>query len=90
MYQIKYIGDPLLREKSEIVERFDDKFDVFLEEMTRIMYEKDGIGLAEKVDTDLCFIGLLDPLEQALIRHVYSKVSIYPGTWAQRKELYRI
>lgn len=46
MYQIKYIGNPVLRKKSEIVEHFDEKFDEFLDEMTRIMYEKDGIGLA--------------------------------------------
>ncbi len=46
MYQIKYIGDPVLRKKSEIVEHFDGKFDSFLDAMTQIMYEKDGIGLA--------------------------------------------
>lgn len=46
MYQIKYIGDPILRQKCQNVETFDDKFQSFLAEMTEIMYREDGIGLA--------------------------------------------
>ncbi len=46
MYNIKYIGDPILRRKTADVEIFDKKFSAFLEEMTAIMYREDGIGLA--------------------------------------------
>lgn len=46
MYQIKYIGDPILRAKNSNIEVFDKKFQTFLEEMTEIMYKEDGIGLA--------------------------------------------
>lgn len=46
MYQVKYIGDPVLRARSLNVDTFDDKFQSFLEEMTEIMYREDGIGLA--------------------------------------------
>ncbi len=46
MYQVKYIGDPILRKKCQNVDTFDKKFQEFLEEMTEIMYREDGIGLA--------------------------------------------
>ena len=46
MYQVKYIGDPVLREISQNIETFDNKFQKFIEEMTEIMYREDGIGLA--------------------------------------------
>ena len=46
MYQVKYIGDPVLREISQNIEIFDNKFQKFIEEMTEIMYREDGIGLA--------------------------------------------
>ena len=46
MYKIKYIGDPILRKKTQDVLDFDSKFAAFLEEMTEIMYREDGIGLA--------------------------------------------
>ena len=46
MYNIKYIGDPILRKKAEDIKVFDEKFRGFLEEMSEVMYTKDGIGLA--------------------------------------------
>lgn len=46
MYQIKYIGDPILRKKCIDVDTFDAKFQLFLEEMAEIMYREDGVGLA--------------------------------------------
>jgi len=46
LYQVKYIGDPVLRKETEKITVFDDKFRVFIEEMSEVMYKEDGIGLA--------------------------------------------
>lgn len=43
---IVYIGNPVLREKSETVKDFDDNLKTFVKELTSIMYREDGVGLA--------------------------------------------
>jgi peptide deformylase len=40
------LPDPLLREPSKPVERFDDDLDRFIEDMLETMYDAPGIGLA--------------------------------------------
>ena len=44
--QVIYIGNPILREISKPVESFDSELRRFVEELTRTMYEDDGVGLA--------------------------------------------
>lgn len=44
--QIIYIGNPILREVSKPVEKFDEELGAFVEELTKTMYEEDGVGLA--------------------------------------------
>lgn len=38
--------DPILRKKSKVVEQFDDKLKVLVEDMIETMHEADGVGLA--------------------------------------------
>ncbi len=45
-YRIRYIGDPVLRKKSEPVVEFNEELMEFIKEFSRIMYKEDGIGLA--------------------------------------------
>ncbi|MCC3865837.1 peptide deformylase [Terrisporobacter petrolearius] len=44
--QIAKIGEPVLRKKSKVVEKFDQKLIDLLEDMADTMYEADGVGLA--------------------------------------------
>ena len=44
--QIAQIGEPVLRKKSKVVEKFDQKLIDLLEDMADTMYEADGVGLA--------------------------------------------
>ncbi len=43
---IKYDTDDILRKKSKVVEKVDDKILVLLKDMTETMYHEDGAGLA--------------------------------------------
>jgi peptide deformylase len=43
---IRTLGDPVLRERSKPVERFDRALRRLVEEMTETMYEANGVGLA--------------------------------------------
>jgi peptide deformylase len=45
-YRIRYIGDPVLRKKSEPVVEFNEELMEFIKEFSHIMYKEDGIGLA--------------------------------------------
>ena len=40
------IGDPILNKKSRIVEKFDDKLGVLIDDMLETMYASNGVGLA--------------------------------------------
>lgn len=42
---VKY-GDPVLRKKSRVVTKFDDRLFTLLDDMKETMYKADGIGLA--------------------------------------------
>jgi peptide deformylase len=44
--QIVQVGDPVLRKKSKIVEKIDERIIQLLEDMVDTMYEADGVGLA--------------------------------------------
>lgn len=44
--QIAKIGEPVLRKRSKVVEKFDQKLIDLLEDMADTMYEADGVGLA--------------------------------------------
>jgi peptide deformylase len=43
---LRYYGDPILRQKARNVETFDDSLKKIAEKMFEIMYEHEGIGLA--------------------------------------------
>lgn len=45
-YAIRVFPDPVLREETQRVEVFDEDLKLFLDEMTVIMHEADGVGLA--------------------------------------------
>jgi peptide deformylase len=44
--ELRYYGDPVLRQKARNVETFDEELKKLAEKMFEIMYENDGIGLA--------------------------------------------
>ncbi len=43
---IRYLGDPVLREECEPVENVDDEVRALVDDLTETMYAADGIGLA--------------------------------------------
>lgn len=55
------IGDPLLRNVSHPVRRFDLRLRLLLRDMTETMYEKDGVGLAAPQIGLLRRIAVIDP-----------------------------
>ncbi|MBR3737505.1 MAG: peptide deformylase [Eubacterium sp.] len=40
------VGDPILNKKSRVVEKFDDRLSVLIDDMFETMYAADGVGLA--------------------------------------------
>ncbi len=44
--RLRYYGDPVLREKTERVEKFDEELFTLIEDMATLMYREDGAGLA--------------------------------------------
>lgn len=40
------LGDPILNKKSRIVEKFDDRLALLIDDMKETMYNKNGVGLA--------------------------------------------
>ena len=46
MMRIRIVGDEVLREKAEKIEKFDDNLKQLVDEMMETMHEADGIGLA--------------------------------------------
>lgn len=40
------LGDPILNKKSRVVEKFDDKLAVLIDDMFETMYQSQGVGLA--------------------------------------------
>ncbi len=46
LYDIKIIGDPILRRKAEPITVFDEQLKSFVKDMFEVMYKEDGIGLA--------------------------------------------
>ena len=60
--QIAQIGEPVLRKKSKVVEKFDQKLIDLLEDMADTMYEADGVGLAApQLGKSIQMIALLVP-----------------------------
>lgn len=46
VWEIRTLGDPVLREKAEPVDAVDDEIRNLMDDMLETMYEADGIGLA--------------------------------------------
>ena len=46
IYPIRYYGDPVLRKKTQAVNKFDDALKTFGDDLTETMYDAFGIGLA--------------------------------------------
>lgn len=44
--RLRFYGDPVLREKTERVEKFDEELSALIEDMATLMYKEDGAGLA--------------------------------------------
>lgn len=40
------LGDPILNKKSRIIEKFDDKLSILIDDMLDTMYAENGVGLA--------------------------------------------
>ncbi|MBQ7203646.1 MAG: peptide deformylase [Eubacterium sp.] len=40
------VGDPILNRKSRVVEKFDDRLGVLIDDMFDTMYDSEGVGLA--------------------------------------------
>lgn len=82
MYKVRYIGDPVLRQKTEQVTTFDKKFQAFLEDMTEVMYREDGIGLAAPQIGVLKKVVVLDvgELEQGEQLRIFVNPVIHEGS----------
>jgi len=46
MLEVRLLGDPVLRQRADEVEQFDDELRRLAEDMLETMYESEGIGLA--------------------------------------------
>jgi peptide deformylase len=44
--EVRIIGDPVLRQKTKEIEKFDEEFKSLIENMFSEMYRSDGVGLA--------------------------------------------
>lgn len=44
--KVIYLGNPILRKKAKEIEKYDEKLKKFAEEMAKVMYRDDGVGLA--------------------------------------------
>lgn len=40
------VGDPILEKKSRVVEKFDDRLSMLIDDMLETMYHSEGVGLA--------------------------------------------
>lgn len=40
------VGDPILNKKSRVVEKFDEKLSVLIDDMLETLYKENGVGLA--------------------------------------------
>lgn len=62
--EIRLLGDPVLRRKTEPVERFDAELASFLADLTETMYEADGVGLAAPQVGDSRRVTVIDVSEE--------------------------
>lgn len=46
IYNVVQNGDDILRQKAQVVRRFDDRLHKLLEDMAETLYAEDGVGLA--------------------------------------------
>ena len=60
MMPIRIYGDPVLRKTASQVEVFDEELGKFVEEMTEIMLEADGVGLAANQVGELRQVAVID------------------------------
>lgn len=70
--KIVTIGDDILRKKCRVIESFDDKLAMLLDDMAQTMYEENGVGLAAPqvgmlkrvvvIDTDGVLYELVNPV----------------------------
>ena len=52
------VGDPVLNKKSRVVEKFDEKLAVLIDDMFETLYKENGVGLAAvQVVQDKCTRG---------------------------------
>ena len=62
--EIRLLGDPVLRRKTELVERFDAELASFLADLAETMYEADGVGLAAPQVGDTRRVTVIDVSEE--------------------------
>lgn len=84
LYNLRYIGDPVLRQQSNAVKTVDDKVFKLINQMFTIMYQYQGIGLAApqigiQKKIFVCNVG-----EDIAI--VNPKIEEYTGDWIDSRE----
>lgn len=62
--EIRLLGDPVLRRKTDLVERFDAELASFLADLAETMYEADGVGLAAPQVGDTRRVTVIDVSEE--------------------------
>lgn len=61
---IRFLGDPILRQRTVPVERFDAGLGAFLDDLVETMYEAEGIGLAAPQVGDPRRVTVIDVSEE--------------------------
>jgi peptide deformylase len=61
---IRFLGDPILRQRTVPVERFDAELGVFLDDLVETMYEAEGVGLAAPQVGDPRRVTVIDVSEE--------------------------
>lgn len=61
--ELRYLGDPVLRQQTERVERFDDDLESLIEDLLETMYTSQGVGLAAPQVGDVRRVTVIDVSE---------------------------
>jgi peptide deformylase len=84
IYQLRFKGDPVLRQPTKAVEAFDEKLFNLINQMFTIMYKYNGIGLAAPQIGIQKQIFTCDVDEPIAICN--PKILAYTGDWIEQDE----
>lgn len=76
--EIRTLGDEVLRKKSKMVDKFDDKLKMLIEDMIETMYSANGVGLAAPQIGILKRIAVVD-IGEGVIKLINPEIIEYEG-----------